>query len=638
MSDGYHMHDEVQRRSFDTQSMRRLLQYVRPYRGWMISALFLLLGAAVLSNLNPTLIMWAIDTYIASPERTALEQAHGDPALLQAAIRENRHGLTMLTVILAGLLIGELLLRWGQLIIVSFVGQTTMLKMRMQLFAHLQEMPLRFLDRNPVGRLMTRVTNDVEKIQQTIVTGVVQAASDCMSLVVVLIFMLVIDWQLALIALAPVPLIATVTLLFRKYAHHSFLEIQRKIARVNAYLQENVSGMRLIQLFCREEPHFAEYRARNADHRDEWLRQVRNYALYFPAVEFLGTLSLSLIILFCGARILNANSAATAANMVTGHASYGTMFAFVFLADHFFGPIRSLADRYNLLLEAMASSERVFALLDTQPEIQDKPDAVPCERLNGSVEFDNVWFSYGDENAESIKPEDWILKGINLKIEPGERVAIVGHTGAGKSTIIGLLSRFYDVQRGAIRADGVDVRDYQQVALRRRIGVVLQDVFLFSGTIEDNIRLGDTTMTMERVRECAEYVNAGKFIDKTPGGYQYHVGERGNNLSTGERQLLAFARTLAHNPDILVLDEATSSVDTETEALIQDAIGKLMEGRTSIVIAHRLSTVQHADRIVVMHHGEIRETGTHQELLAKGGLYRTLYELQYKGQEIGGRS
>lgn len=638
MSDGYHMHDEVQRRSFDAQSMRRLLQYVRPYRAWMIGGTLLLLGAAVLSNINPTLIMWAIDAYIASPTRAALQQANGDPAQLQAAIREDRHGLSMLTLILAGLLCGELLLRWAQLIIVSYIGQTTMLKMRMQIFSHLQEMPLRFLDRNPVGRLMTRVTNDVEKIQQTIVTGVVQVASDCMSLVVVLIFMLAIDWQLALIALAPVPLIVIVTLLFRKYAHHSFLEIQRKIARVNSYLQENVSGMRLIQLFCREGPHFEEYRARNADHRDEWLRQVRNYALYFPAIEFLGTLSLSLIILYCGVRILHANPDAAAANMVTGHASYGTMFAFVFLADHFFGPIRSLADRYNLLLEAMASSERVFALLDTQPEIQDKPNAVACERLRGAVEFDHVWFSYADENGETLKQEDWVLKGIDLSIAPGERVAIVGHTGAGKSTIIGLLSRFYDIQRGAIRVDGIDVRDYAQVALRRRIGVVLQDVFLFSGSIEDNIRLGDTEMPMERVRECAEYVNAGKFIAKAPGGYQYLVGERGNNLSTGERQLLAFARTLAHDPDILVLDEATSSVDTETEALIQDAIGKLMEGRTSIVIAHRLSTVQHADRIVVMHHGEIREVGTHQELLAKGGLYRTLYELQYKGQEIGGRA
>lgn len=637
MSDGYHMHDEVQRRSFDAQSMRRLLQYVRPYRGWMIGGTLLLLAAAVLSNINPTLIMWAIDAYIASPARAALQQTHADPAQLQAAIRQDRHGLSMLTLVLAGLLCGELLMRWAQLIIVSYIGQTTMLKMRMQIFAHLQEMPLRFLDRNPVGRLMTRVTNDVEKIQQTIVTGVVQAASDCMSLVVVLIFMLAIDWQLALIALAPVPLIAIVTLLFRKYAHHSFLEIQRKIARVNSYLQENVSGMRLIQLFCREEPHFEEYRARNADHRDEWLRQVRNYALYFPAIEFLGTLSLSLIILFCGVRILHANPDATAANMVTGHASYGTMFAFVFLADHFFGPIRSLADRYNLLLEAMASSERVFALLDTQPEIQDKPEAVVCDRLRGAVEFDQVWFSYAGENGEMPKQEDWVLKGIDLSIAPGERVAIVGHTGAGKSTIIGLLSRFYDIQRGTIRVDGIDVRDYAQVALRRRIGVVLQDVFLFSGSIEDNIRLGDTDMPMERVRECAEHVNAGKFIAKAPGGYQYHVGERGNNLSTGERQLLAFARTLAHDPDILVLDEATSSVDTETEALIQDAIGKLMEGRTSIVIAHRLSTVQHANRIVVMHHGEIREMGTHQELLAKGGLYRTLYELQYKGQEIGGR-
>ncbi len=630
MSDGYHMGDEVQRRSIDLRIMRRLLVYIRPYWGRMLLATALLLGAAVLGNLNPTLIMWAIDAHIVNPERVAA--AGADAAQLQQAVAQDRQGLRMLTLVLALLLLGELLLRWAQLIIVAFVGQTTMLKMRMEIFAHLQEMSLRFLDRNPVGRLMTRVTNDVEKIQQTIVTGVVQVVSDCMTLVVVLVFMLFIDWQLTLAALLPSPLIVAVTMSFRRHAHHSFLEIQRKIARVNAYLQENVSGMRVIQLFCREGAHYEEYRLRNEDHCAEWIRQVRNYAMYFPAVELLGSLSLSLIVVWCGERILHTVSAMQ--GVEAGQASYGAMFAFVLLADRFFGPIRSLADRYNLLLEAMASSERVFALLDTEPDIQDVPGAKSCEQLTGQVDFEQVWFSYGAgaQSAEAAEP-DWVLKNISLSIAPGERVAIVGHTGAGKSTIIGLLSRFYDVQRGTIRVDGVDVRDYAQVALRRRIGVVLQDVFLFSGTVEDNIRLGNADMSPEWVRACAEYVNASKFIDKLPGRYQYHVGERGNNLSTGQRQLLAFARTLAHNPDILVLDEATSSIDTETEALIQDAIAKLMAERTSIVIAHRLSTVQHADRIVVMHHGEIRETGTHQELLAKGGLYRTLYELQYKGQE-----
>jgi ATP-binding cassette subfamily B protein len=627
MNDSFHVTDEIHQRSFDITLMRRLLEYVRPYRRWMLAAVCLLLLAAMLSNVTPLLIMWAVDNHISNPERTALQAAgaQGDSGTrLDELIQGDLRGLVLVLALIGGLVLVEALVRYAQMLIVAFIGQRTMLEMRVGLFEHLQAMSLRFVDQNPLGRLLTRVTNDVEKIQETVVSGVVQVTSDLMTLVVVLVFMLAVNWRLTLVAMIPVPFVVLTSAVFRKYAQRSFLEIRKKIARVNAYMQENVTGMRIVQLFRCEDRNYREYQARNAEHRDEWLRQIRNFAFYFPSVEFLGTLSTALIVLYSGVYIMQLG------HMQTGVASVGTMFAFVFLADRFYGPIRALADRYNLLLEAMASSERVFQLLDTPPEILDRPAAVACRELEGQIDLKEVWFSYGETQVDSA----WVLRGINLSVKPGERVAIVGHTGAGKTTIVNLLSRFYDVQRGAILIDGLDVRDYQQVTLRRHIGMVLQEVFLFSGTIAENIRLGDDSMDMDWVRSCAEYVNAARFIERMPGGYEYHVGERGCNLSTGQRQLLAFARALAHRPKILVLDEATASIDTETEALIQDAIAKLMAGRTSIVIAHRLSTVQHADRIVVMHHGEIRESGTHQQLLAQGGLYRTLYELQYKDQAI----
>lgn len=606
MSEGYHHEDDLHQRAYDARLMQRLLGYVRPYRGWMIMATVLLMIVAVISNITPLLIMWSVDRYIKNPAGDATASLSG---------------LHFMTLALAVLILIESVLRYVQTITVAFVGQRTMLEMRVGLFDHLQRMSLSFLDRHPVGRLMSRVTSDVEKIQQTIVSGVVEVVSDLLMLVVILGFMLFINWQLALVALSPVPFVLISSALFRKYAQRSFLEVRRKIARLSAFMQESITGIRVVQLFRREDDRFAEFDRRNADHRNEWFRQIRNFALYFPVVEFLSALSISFIILYCGVQFLRTG------NMETGAASVGTLFGYVFWAQRFFEPIRAIADRYNLLLEAMASSERVFQLLDTAPEIEDPAQPAPCDKLIGRIEYDRVAFSYENGNP--------VLEDINLTIDPGERIAIVGHTGAGKSTLINLLARFYDVTDGAIRIDGIDVRDYEQVALRRNIGIVLQDVFLFSGSIDENIRLGDQAMEETFVRRCADYVNAGRFIERLPGGYTYAVGERGCNLSTGQRQLLAFARTLAHDPRILVLDEATSSVDTETEVLIQDAINKLLEGRTCIVIAHRLSTIRHCDRIVVMHHGHIREVGTHQELLTKDGLYRTLYELQYKDQDVG---
>jgi len=619
MSEGYHIEDEVQQRAYDRQLMRRLLGYLRAYRSAMILAVVLLLGASILTNLVPYFNKLALDKYIGNPERIAQQEqaAGGTPsATLEALVTHDRQGLGRVILIIACLMLGETLARYLQNIIVAYVGQKTMLAMRLQIFEHLQRMSLRFLDRNPIGRLMTRVTNDVEKIQETIVAGMVQVISDLLTVFVILAFMLWVNWQLALILMTTVPFVFVTGFVFRRYARRSYIEIRKRLARMNAYAQETISGMRIVQMFTAEEPTYEEYRRRNEEHRDEWFQQVLNYAVYFPVVDFLGMLAIGLIVLYTGDRFLRFGDAVGV--------SVGTLFAYIQWSERFYAPIRTIADRYNLLLEAMASSERIFELLGAEEEIENAPDAVIPDRFEGRVEFKDVWFAY--------EPDHWILKGINLAIAPGERIAIVGHTGAGKTTLINLLSRFYDVQRGSIAIDGLDVRLYEKTALRQRIGTVLQDVFLFSGSIEQNIRLGNQELTMERVRQCAAYVNAARFIEKMPGGYAYDVGERGNNLSTGQRQLLAFARTLAHDPQLLVLDEATSSVDTETEVLIQDAIRKLMLGGTSIVIAHRLSTVQNADRISVMHHGEVRETGTHRELLAQRGLYYRLYQLQYKHQ------
>ena len=628
MSGEYHIDDELQQRSYDSRLMRRLLTYTRPYRKYMYIATALLLLLSILNNITPLLIMRAVDRYINNPARALFETENGNAQEAASAMMDaDMRGLMLVAAALAALMIAQALVRYAQMFMIAIIGQQCMYDMRMELFNHLQRQALRFIDRNPVGRLLNRITNDIEKIQQTIVGGMVAVISDMLTIVVVLFVMFYVNWQLALIALSPVPFILATSIIFRKYAQHSFLEARRKIARITAWMQEHINGIAIVQLFGREKFAYREFKQRNADHRDEWVRQVRNFAVYFPTVEFFSTLSTALIILYCGVMFMRMGAEQS------GLASVGTIFAFILLSDRFFGPIRALADRYNLLLEAMAASERVFKLLDTEPEIVDPTDAVPAPRFEGRIELDNVWFAYDEPGQDDAKDARWILRDVSLKIQPGEHVAVVGHTGAGKSTLLNLLSRFYERQQGAVRVDGRDIRDYQLRSLRRQIGVVLQDPFLFSGTIEANIRLGNPELTMERIRECAAYVNAGAFIEALPGGYQYHVGERGCNLSTGQRQLIAFARAIAHDPAILALDEATSSVDSETERLIQEAIEKLLRSRTSIVIAHRLSTIRNADRIVVMHHGRIREMGTHHQLIAQNGLYSALYELQFCDQD-----
>ncbi len=624
MTGEYHFEDEVHERSYSTALMKRLLGYVKPYKGLLAVAVVLLLIATAVSTTLPFVNMLVIDNFIDDPGRQDAAAkyessgAQADKTAYEDAVQKDTRGLNRFVSLMALLIGVEMLSRYAQMLLITLVGQKTMLDMRMTIFKHLQRLSLRFLDKNPVGRLMTRVTNDVENIQQTIVNGLVQVVGDLFTIMYALGFMIWLNWRLTTVALSTLPAIFIVTYFFGKYARRSYLETRKKIARVNAHMQENVSGMRTVQVFNHEGFSFDEFTQRNAEHRDEWLRLIRYFALYFPVIDFLSGLSIALIVLFGGRQILIEHSIAV------GFASIGMLNAYIQWAERMFTPVRALADKYNMLLGAMASSERVFNLLDTPEEIKNKPGAVTEREIKGEIRFENVTFAYEKDNP--------VLKNVDFAVAPGERVAIVGHTGAGKTTIISLLSRFYDVQHGRITLDGVDIRDYDKDFLRSNIGVVLQDVFLFSGSVERNIRLGDDTLSGEWIRRCAEYVNAARFIKRLPGEYQYDVGERGANLSTGQRQLLAFARTLAHNPRILVLDEATSSVDTETEILIQDAILKLMKDRTSIVIAHRLSTVQHADRIIVMHHGEIREVGTHQELLAQRGLYYTLYRLQYKDQ------
>jgi ATP-binding cassette subfamily B protein len=523
---------------------------------------------------------------------------------------QRANGVFLLALAYIAILCVGFALRYTQYFLLSVIGQRVMFDLRSRMFGHLQSLSLSFFDHNPVGRLMTRITNDVDALNDLFTTGAITLLGDVFTIVAILFILLVENWKLALVVFVVLPPLAWVTSYFQRAMRDNFRAIRVRLARINANVAENIAGTQVVQLFNREVRNFGIFDDLNVDYRRATLRSLFFFSVFFPLVGLFAAIATALIIWVGGGLLL------------AGGITFGVLVAFLQYVERFFLPIRELADQYTTLQSAMASSERIFRVLDEQPRIVDPEQPVPLEHVTGRVEFKDVWFAYNDE--------DWVLRGISFSIAPGESVAFVGATGAGKTSLISLMSRFYDVQRGAVLVDGVDVRSVAQRALRRHIGAVLQDPFIFSGTIASNIRLGEQRITDEQVRAAARYVNAAGFIDALPQSYDEPVRERGAGLSVGQKQLLAFARAIAFIPEILlILDEATSSVDTETEALIQDALAKLMRGRTSIIIAHRLSTIRNVDRIIVLHKGRIVEQGRHEDLLARNGYYARLYALQY---------
>src|SRR5271165_2187359 len=593
--------------------MRRLLTYIRPYKLEVLIALVLLFINAALQVIGPLLTQIAIDRYLVpsgKPSHSLL-----DPYLASDPWR----GLIQVSFIYLAALIGAMFCDFGEQYLMQWVGQKAMFDLRRELMAHLQRLDIAFFDRNPVGRLVTRITTDVDALNELFASGLLMILGDLLMLLFVIAAMLKLSPGMTALLLAVMPLVVLVTIQFRRSVQQSYRRIRVAIARINSYLQEHINGISVLQLFNREDKSRAEFDRINRDHMDAYKDAITAYGWFYPWVEFLGMLALALLLAYGGFRIRG------------GAITLGVLVAFFQYGLRFFRPIQDLSDKYNILQAAMAASERVFKLLDTPPRIQSPAEPKPIPRTAAAIEFDHVWFAYQDE--------DWVLNDVSFRIEPGETIAVVGHTGAGKTTLTSLLLRFYEIQRGSIRIGGVDIRDFDLEELRSNFGVVLQDPHLFTGTVASNIRLGTTGISDQQVTSAAEHVNLLDFVRTLPEGFEQAVRERGAGFSTGQKQLISFARALAHNPRYLILDEATSSVDTETEFRIRDALARLVEGRTSIVIAHRLSTIQRADRIFVMHKGQLRECGTHQELLAlRDGIYRKLYELQYKDQEINGKS
>ena len=615
--------EEVLGKAYDSRLMKRLLGFLRPYKAQVTLALIAIVLKAAADVVGPYLTKTAVDKYLAPTAASS----HG--FLDRILSSQPLAGIAQIGAMYVGLLVFSFFLDFVQIYFMQLTGQKVMFDLRSQIFRHLQRMHIGFYDKNPVGRLVTRVTTDVDALNEMFTSGVVAIFEDVFVLAGIVIIMLKMDWRLALIAFSVLPLIMVATMIFRKYVRDSYRRIRVAIARINAYLQEHVSGMLVLQLFNREKRAYDRFEKINASHMEAYKDAILAYAFYYPVVEVLSSIAIAAVIWYGGSQT------------VRNAATLGTLVAFMQYAQRFFRPIQDLSDKYNILQSAMASSERVFKLLDTPVEVE-SPAVAKQVAGPGRIEFDHVWFYYRtvpERNAEGeINPHagepDWVLKDVSFAVEPGETVAIVGHTGAGKTTMISLLLRFYDVQQGAVRIDGVDVREMDLAELRRRFGVVLQDPFLFTGTVEQNIRLGSAHVTDEQVERAAQDVNLAEFIRSLPGGFQEPVNERGSTLSTGQKQLISFARALAHNPKILVLDEATSSVDTETELRVREALTRLVEGRTSLIIAHRLSTIQRADKIIVMHKGKLREVGSHQQLLAQRGIYWKLYQLQYKDQEF----
>jgi ATP-binding cassette subfamily B protein len=583
----------------------------------IVPALLLTLGVNALGVIEPKFFQYAIDWYItpAIDQRTAL------PAEAWAAAYSNFfRGLGLLSLVFLGVKLLQLLVSYFQAVLLESVGQRVMYDLRAELYEKLQRQEVAYFDRNPVGRIMTRLTSDVDSLNELFTSGVIEGLGDVVMVFAIIAFMLWMDWRLTLVALVTVPLLFAATTWFRKHARRGYDLVRTKLARINSFLQEHISGAQTVQIFNREEKSRRQFHDANDDYRNAHIQTIFYYAVFFPLVDFIGSLGVALIIWYGGWRVMQNTSTFEVL-------SIGALVAFIQYSQRLFQPIRDISDKYNIFQAALVASHRIFRTLD-QPVLVTTPEhPKKTGRARGRVEFRNVWFAY--------KNEDWVLKDVSFAVEPGETVALVGHTGSGKTTITNLLMRFYDVQRGSILLDGVDVREWDLKSLRENFAVVLQDVFLFSGTVEGNIRLGREEITDERVRWAAREVRAEGFIERLPEGYESEVRERGAGLSVGQKQLISFARALAFDPALLILDEATSSIDTETEQLIQQAIERVLRDRTSIVVAHRLSTVQRADQILVLHHGELRERGTHQQLLARRDLYWRLYKLQYADDSRG---
>jgi ATP-binding cassette, subfamily B, multidrug efflux pump len=600
--------EEALGKAYDSHLMRRLLKYLKPYRWRVGLALALVAVVTPLELAPPAIFQKAIDGYLV-------------PAMNQAFPESKAWmGVIWLSLLFLAVLSFDFLAQYVQIRIMQRVGQQTMYDMRSEIFGHMQRLPMSYFDRNPVGRLVTRVTTDVDALNDLFAAGVVTMINDFFLLAVMAGLLFKINAHLAVDALAVLPGILLVTLIFRKYVRDANRRIRTAIARINAFLQEYISGMSVVQLFNREAKAKDEFANRNHDNMLAWRDAILAYALFYPAVEFLSFATIALIFWDGGNRILH------------GAFTIGVLIEFTMYAQRFFRPIQDLSEKFNILQSAMAASERIFKLLDEPVTIESDPNAIPLVQPRGEIEFRNVWFSY--RSVPEPADEDWVLRDVSFRVEPGQTFAIVGHTGAGKTTLISLLLRFYDIQRGQILLDGKDIRTIQLQDLRRQFGIVLQDPFLFTGTIETNVRLGTQHIENATVERALEEVGLGEFIRSLSNGAATGVNERGSTLSVGQRQLINFARALAHNPRFLILDEATSSVDTKTELQIREALSRLLSGRTALVIAHRLSTIQYADRILVFHKGRLREQGAHQELLAQRGIYFRLYQLQYKEQEL----
>ncbi|MEM9663458.1 MAG: ABC transporter ATP-binding protein [Bacteroidota bacterium] len=593
--------DPTYRDGIDGQLLRRIITYLAPYKGWVGLAFMLVMVAAFLGPLRPKLIQVAIDDYI---------------------VLGDAEGLLRMVLLLLAVLVGEGVLSFVNSYLTQWIGQNAIYDVRIKVYRHILRQPLRFFDRLPLGKLITRTTSDVESLSDVMSAGLVTILGDLFRIVFIASFMFALNWQLALVTLSVMPLMVGLTFWFKKRVRIQFRETRKQVARINSFIQEHVTGMRIVQAFNREREELRRFKEVNNDNRVAQIKTIFYFALFYPAVEIIAAIALGLVLWVGGVRALD--------DVLT----VGVLIAFIQYARQFFEPIRNLSDQYNTLQSAMAGAERIFGLLDDNQAIREQTDAAPVPRFNGEIEFRNVWFTYDYPVSADDAAVNWILRDVSFKVAPGESVAVVGATGAGKSTIINLLLRFYEIQKGQILVDGRDICTMRLADLRRHIGLVLQDVFLFSGSVAHNLTLGDPAVTDVQVRAATRLIGADRFIERLPDQYEQDVRERGASLSHGQRQLLAFARAMIYNPSILVLDEATSSIDTESEQLIQDALERLVEGRTSVVIAHRLSTIQHADQILVMHRGRLHERGTHQELLGLGGLYRKLYELQYKEQEL----